>query len=130
MKKTIFLVAVFIFMMALSGCGADYNDAEIKITIPAGNTGEFVYSDLQISTNKNSITLSSDDAFLDAEIMLKGVEVKAENAYEPIAFTSGTAVDIEVEKNAWFKIGIAIPNDADENIIIHVNASDVIMRIE
>ncbi|MFI3284398.1 MAG: hypothetical protein R3Y57_04880 [Erysipelotrichaceae bacterium] len=130
MKKMISLIVILIFVFTLSGCGANYSDTDIKIIIPAGSKGEFIYSDEPISTNKDSITLSSDDEFLDTEIILKTIEVKEENAYEPTTFVSETPVDIDIEKNAWFKIGIAIQNDTAEDIIVHVNASDVIVRIE
>ncbi len=130
MKKMISLKTILIFVFTLSGCGADYSDTDIKITIPAGSKGEFIYSDEQISTNKDLITLSSDDEFLDTEIILKTIEVKEENAYEPTDFVSKTPVAIEIEKNAWFKIGVAVQNDTEEDITVHVNASDVIVKIE
>ena len=130
MKKMISLIAILIFIFTLSGCGAGYNDTDITITIPAGSKGEFIYSDEEMSTNKDLITLSSDDEFLDTEIILKTIEVKEENAYEPTAFVSQTPVDIEIEKKAWFKIGVAMQNNTEEDIIVHVNASDVIVRIE
>ncbi len=103
MKKMLSLIAILIFVFTLSGCGADYSDTDIKITIPAGSKGEFIYSDEQISTNKDLITLSSDDEFLDTEIILKTIEVKEENAYEPTAFASKTPVDIEIEKKHGLK---------------------------
>ena len=130
MKKMISLIAILMLVFTFSGCGADYSDTDIKITIPAGSKGEFIYSDEQISTNKDLITLSSDDEFLDTEIILKTIEVKEENAYEPTAFESKTPVDIEIEKNAWFKIGVAIQTDTEEDMTVHVNASNVIVRIE
>lgn len=37
---------------------------------------------------------------------------------------------IDVEKGTWFKIGIAIQNDADEYLLIVVTVNDIMIRIK
>ncbi len=39
-------------------------------------------------------------------------------------------VKMDVEKGAWFKIGVNIQNHTDEDIDVYVNVSNVDLRIE
>ncbi len=102
----------------------------IRITIPAGSSETFVYSDVEISPKNNKITITSGDGLGDCEVILKTVEVQEENAYEPTYLTRGMPVKMDVEKGAWFKIGVNIQNPTDEDIDVYVNVSNVNLRIE
>ena len=111
MKKLIALVLTLACVLALTGCGK--NDTyKIKIVVPAGSTEEivyqedFVYSDEEISPIGNKITIYSGDGLGDTEVVLKPISVKEENAYEPTYLTPGMPVEMDVEKGAWFKVGI------------------------
>ena len=37
---------------------------------------------------------------------------------------------VYAEKGAWYRIGIAVQNPADEDIIVVINVEDVVVRIE
>ena len=135
MKKLITFCLALIFIFTLAGCGK--NDTyKIRITIPAGSTKEiiyqedFVFSDEEISPTGNTITISSGDGLGDTEVVLKPIEVKEENAYEPTYLTPGMPVEMDVEKGAWFKIGVAMQNDTDSDIVVYVEVKGVEVRIE
>lgn len=135
MKKLIALCLAFVFILTLAGCGN--NDTyKIRITIPAGSTEEiiyqedFVFSDEEISPIGNTITISSGEGLGDTEVVLKPIEVKEENAYEPTYLTPGMPVEMDVEKGAWFKIGVAMQNDTDIDKVVYVEVEGVEVRIE
>ncbi len=44
--------------------------------------------------------------------------------------TSGMPVEFEVEKGAWYKIGVNIQNPTDEDIVVYVHVEDVEVRVE
>ncbi|MBD5456129.1 MAG: hypothetical protein HDR23_06610 [Lachnospiraceae bacterium] len=103
---------------------------EVKITIPAGSSETVVYSDMEISPKKNKLTIYSGEGLGDCEIVLEPIEVREENAYdETIYITKGMPVKMNVEKGAWFKIGVNIQNPADEDIVVYVIVEDVDLRI-
>lgn len=135
MKKLIVLVLVMVCILALSGCGKN-NTYQIRITIPAGTTEEiiyqedFVYSDEEISPIGNKITISSGEGLGDTEIVLKPIEVKEENAYEPTYLTPGMPVEMDAEKGAWFKVGVSMQNPTDTDITVYVEVEGVKVRIE
>ena len=60
---------------------------------------------------------------------MKPIEVKEENAYERTYLTPGMPVEMDVEKGAWFKIGISMNNDTDEDITFYVEVEGVEVRI-
>ena len=62
--------------------------------------------------------------------MLKPIEVTEENAYERTFLDNGQPLLIDVEKGAWFKIGIALQNSSDEDIVIGITVENVKVRIE
>ena len=135
MKKLIALVLTLACVLALTGCGK--NDTyKIKIVVPAGSTEEivyqedFVYSDEEISPIGNKITIYSGDGLGDTEVVLKPISVKEENAYEPTYLTPGMPVEMDVEKGAWFKVGINMQNNTDTDKIVYVEIEGVEVRIE
>ena len=107
----------------------------LRIVVPAGSTEEivyqedFAYSDEEISPTRNKITISSGEGLGDTEVVLKPIEVTEENAYEPTYLTPGMPVEMDVEKGAWFKVGVNIQNPTDEDIIVYVQVENVEVRI-
>ena len=135
MKKLMALVLTLICVLGLVGCGK--NDTyKIKITVPVGSTEEiiyqedFAYSDEEISPTGNTITISSGEGLGDTEVVLKPIKVKEENAYEPTYLTPGMPVEMDVEKSAWFKIGVNMQNPTDTDIVVYVEVEGVEVRIE
>ena len=135
MKKLIVLILTLVCVFSLASCRK--NDTyKIRIVIPAGTTEEFiyqedfVYSDEEISPTGNKIIISSGDGLVDTEVVLKPIEVKEENAYEPTYLTPGMPVEMDVEKGAWFKIGVSMQNDTDTDRIVYVEVEGVEVRIE
>ena len=129
MKKLITLVLAVVCVFSLVGCGK--NDTyKIRITVPAGSTEAFVYSDEEMSPTGDIITISSGEGLGDTEVVLKPIEVKEENAYEPTYLTPGMPVEMDVEKGAWFKIGVSMQNDTDTDKIVYVEVEGVEVRIE
>lgn len=108
---------------------------QIRITIPAGSTEEmvyqedFFYSDEEISPTDNQIIISLGEGMGDTEVVLKPIEVKEENAYEPTYITPGMPVKMDVEKGAWFKIGVNMQNSTAEDIDVYVSVRNVEVRI-
>ena len=135
MKKLIALGLAVVCIISLVSCGKK-DTYMIGITIPADSTEEivyqedFFYSDEEISPTSNKITISSGEGLGDTEVVLKPIEVKEENAYEPTYLTPGMPVEMDVEKGAWFKIGIALQNSSDEDIVIGITVENVKVRIE
>ena len=139
MKKT-FKAIVFIMVLVLAvilawgawGQGETYT---IHITVPAGIRDEFVYiedfiySDEEISPWKKQLTLKSIDVPDRTEFVLRPIEVTEENAYERTYFNKGEPIIIGVEKGAWFKIGIALQNHTDEDIVVGITIENVKVRI-
>ena len=103
---------------------------QIRITIPAGSTETFCYSDEEISPKGNTLTFYAGEGLGDTEIALLPVEVREENAYdEPAYITQGMPVKMDVEKGAWFKIGVNVQNTTDESMDVYVSVKNVEVRI-
>ncbi len=102
----------------------------LRIVVPAGSQEAVVYADEEISPLGNHITVSSGDGLGDTEVSLKTVQVKTETAYdEPAYLTPGMPVRMTAEKGGWFKIGVNIQNDTDEDKIVYLNVENVEVRI-
>lgn len=108
---------------------------QIRITIPAGSTEEivyqedFCYSDEEISPKGNTLTLKNGEGLGDVEVVLLPIEYREENAYEPTYMTPGMPVKLDVEKGAWFKIGVNMQNPTTEDIDVYVIVRNVEVRI-
>lgn len=127
MKKIVGIALALACILALAGCGGN-DTRSIRITVPAGSAGEIVYqegsaySDEEISPAGDVIIISSGEGLGDTEVVLKPIEVKEENAYEPTYLTPGMPVEMDVEKGAWFKVGVAMQNETgvDKDVYVEV----------
>lgn len=141
MKKLIALLFTFISMLALAGCAGRGENYTLEFTIPAGFTDaftfsdkaldydKFVYSEEEISPTSKTLTLKAGAGYSSVPVILKVVECREENAYEPILLAHDKPVTINVEKGAWFQIGIALDNPADVPIAASVIIENVEVRI-
>lgn len=103
---------------------------QIRITIPAGSETGFYYSDEEICPKRNTLTIAKGGHLGDMEVILLPVEVKEENAYdEPIYITAVAPAKMDVEKGAWFKIGVNMQNPTAEDIDVYVIVRSVEVRI-
>lgn len=129
MKKYITILLSLICILSLTACDKD-NTYEINITVPAGNSAAFVYSEEEISPVGDQITISSGTGLSDTLVQLEPIEVTEENAYdEPAYLTPGMPVEMNVEKGAWFKIGVdAGRNESDVDKIVSVLVKGVKIR--
>lgn len=141
MKKPIALFLILISMLTLASCGGRGERHTLEFTIPAGYTDAFtfsnkvldydafIYSAEEISPTKKTLTLKAGAGYSSVPVILKVVECQEENAYEPILLTHDKPVTINVEKGAWFQIGIALDNSAEVPIAASVIVEDVEVRI-
>lgn len=138
MKKLIALVCV----LCLVGCRGTQKSQTVEIIIPAGykdafefsdeaiEANAFIYSEEVISPKRNTLTIKAGAGYDSVIVILKPIEYKEENAYEPILLTHDNAITIDVEKGAWYKIGVAIQNPADVPIASSLIVENVEIRIE
>ena len=129
MKKLIALILTLLCLWGSAGCTMQ-SEYAIRIVVPAGSQGEFVYSDEEISPRKSRLEIKSIDMAKDAEFVLKPVDETQENAYECTNFPKGEPMLIDGEKGAWYKIGIAMENPTDEDIVVVFHVINVKVRIE
>ena len=104
---------------------------QIKVTIPAEGTESFYYSDEEISPKGNTLTLYAGEGMGDGMIVLLPVEASQENAYgEPTYITPGMPVKLDVEKGAWYKIGVNRMRDpSGEDKVVYLSVENVEVRI-
>ena len=127
------LALVGVLAWVLWGQGESYT---VHVTVPAGTTGEFVYiedfiySDEEISPQRNRLELKAINIPDRTEFVLKPIEVKEENAYERTYLDNGQPLLVDVEKGAWFKIGIALQNPTDEDVVVGITVENVKVRIK
>ena len=103
----------------------------LRIIIPAGSQETVVYADEEISPLGNYITVTADEGLGDTQVSLKPVQVRTETAYdEPAYLTPGMPVKMDAEKSGWFRIGVNVQNNTDEDKIVYVNVDNIEVRIE
>ena len=142
MKKMMAFVFALTCMLSLISCGGRGKSHTIEFTIPAGyndafafsdeaiSPDAFIYSEEEISPKRKTLTIKAGAGYSSIPIILKPIDYREENACEPILLTHDKPVTIDVEKGAWFKIGVAIDNPADVPIAASIVVEDVDIRIE
>ena len=126
------LVSVFVcLIVAVCFLTTSPKTWQIKVTIPAEGTESFYYSDEEISPKSNTLTLYAGEGMGDGMIVLLPVEASQENAYgEPTYITPGMPVKLDVEKGAWYKIGVNRMRDpSGEDKVVYLSVENVEVRI-
>ena len=129
MKKLITLVLVLLSVLSLVGCEKN-GTYKVRITVPAGSTETFVYSDEEILATGKKITISSGEGLGDTEVILLPVNENVETGYVAEYLTPGMPVEFDATSDEWFKIGISMQNDTDRDITVYVEVEGVEVRIE
>lgn len=124
MKKLMGFLLTLSLMLAVSGCGGS-KDVEIKIVIPAGTTEEFVYSEEEVSPDRDQIEVGTIPGMPDAEVILK----PASNPHGTY-LTPGFPVRLEAEKGEWYRIGVRAQNPGDTDLVFVITVSHAVVRIE
>ena len=101
----------------------------LRIVVPAGSQEEFVYTEEEVSTVRNSIKIWSGDGLGDTEVLLFPVNKTAETGYTATYLTHGMSVEFDAENDTWFKIGVNMQNPTNEDIIVYVEVENVEVRI-
>ena len=122
--------AVVLVILAVCFLTNPTKEYQIRITIPAGSTEPVCYSDEEISPKGNTLIFYAGEGLGDTEIKLLPIEVREENAYDETTYiTPGIPVKMDVEKGAWFKIGVNVQNSTDENKYVYISVRNVEVRI-
>ena len=129
MKRLIAFILTLVCVLGLVGCSAQ-KEYTVRIVVPAGNQGGFVYSEEKISSRKSRLEIKSIDIPENAEFVLRSVGETQENVYECTNFPKGEPMLIDAEKGAWYKIGIAMENPTDEDIVVVFHIVNAKVRIE
>lgn len=98
----------------------------LRFTVPAGETNTVLYAQEELSPQGKTITLTASDAAL---VWLEPVEVRQETAYEPLHLSAGEKVRLEVEKGAWFRLGLVGENHNASPCSIRLEVEGVQLRI-
>ena len=134
MKKKMFIIISIVVIIAVAIGVYLYNQQQtsfdISITVPAGSQKAFVYSDEIICPVRDTITIWAGENLGDTTVVLLPIKVTEENAYEPTYLTPGMPVKIDVEKGAWFKVGISMQNNGTEDIEEYVTVEGATVLIE
>ena len=97
------------------------NTYSVKVIMPAGF--DYNQSDEEFSPLKSKITITLDEGHNNAQIILIPNEARTETAYEPVTLTAGVPVTMDVEKGAWFEIGVILDEAAsvENQFIFSIN---------
>lgn len=133
-KKPAFWIVVLavIFCLGVAVCfltNPKQDSYMLRIVIPAGSQEEFVYSDEEVSTIKNSIKIWSGDGLGDTEVLLSPVNKTTETGYTATYLTHGMPVEFDAKRDTWFKVGVNMQNPTNEDVIVYVEVENVEVRI-
>ena len=126
-KRIILVVSLILVLLCVVGVVWRVTQSEyaIKIVVPSGNQGEYVYCEEAISSYKNRLEISSIDMPEDAGFVLKLSAESQETVYECTRFPKGIPMLIDVKEGEWYKIGISINNITDEDIVVVFHVKNV-----
>ncbi len=135
MRKRITLIAIIVVIIIISILAViKYNrmqsEFNISITIPAGSTESYAYSEMEISPLIHNVIIEAGDDLEDTTVILKPVNAKEKTVYGEEYLTHAMPVKLKAERGAWFKIGVAVQNPTTEDIAVHVIVKGVDLRIE
>lgn len=102
----------------------------IRITIPAGHTEGFCYSDVEICPRSGTLVIAGSGELGDTEAVLLPTEGE-EGAVsgKPFYITPGLLAKTEAEKGTWYRIGVNVQNPTEKDMDVYVSVRNVVVRI-
>ena len=131
MKKVISLVLVLVMVLAFTGCGKK-TPQEIKITIPAGCTDDFVYSDTQVCPKKSFDVYGGIGIHTKSEFHVpedRGIILNPDETGGKI-YASNTTNEVLLTRKTWYNVGVEGNNPTDKDIEVSIILYDVDLRLE
>lgn len=127
--RGIVMVAVVVILVGIFAKGLFGGSSfEARITIPAGSQDEYVYYDQEISSYRDTVTVSAGEGLGDTTVVLE-----SHDGGDRVStyLTPGMPVKLEVEPGAWYKVGISQqnPTDADQEAVVLIDGA-LELRIE
>ena len=129
MKNLIAMFLILVCVLGLNGCSSQ-KEYSIRIVVPAGHQGELIYAEDVISPRKSRLEIKSIDLSKNAKFVLEPVDRTQVSTYECTDFPKGAPMLIEVKKGAWYKIGVAMENPTDEDIVVVFHVKNLKTKIE
>ncbi len=131
MKKYIALFLVVGIVFAFAGCsGNKQTTFDIGIVIPAGTEDEMIFSNEEISSIGKEITITPLEGFDNVEFGMNLIEGSIQSDYPATTLTTGTSIKRNVEKGAWYTLGINVDNPTDKDITLYLRVEPVEVRIK
>lgn len=118
-------ILIFTLALCLTGCSKQY---DVSVTIPAGNESAFAYSETEVTSTGQTITVIAKQGNPDCAVILKeadGTDTKFESMY----LTPGMSVKFKTEKGVWYQIGISALNPTAEDCEMVVTVKNAEVRI-
>lgn len=124
MKKGVVILFTLLLLL-LCGCGR--SSFALEYTIPAGDGSDFYFSDQQFQPKTGKITITAGAGFSAATVLLvdeTGME------YGPLPLTHDQPVSLRLDKNRWYRVGLALPNSSSGPIAASLTVKQADLRIE
>lgn len=118
-------ILIFTLALCLTGCSKQY---DVSVTIPAGNESAFAYSETEVTSIGQNITVITKPGTPDCAVILKEVG-STDTKFESMYLTPGMSVKFKTEKGVWYQIGIAAQNPAEEDYKMVVTVKNAEVRI-
>ena len=124
--KLFFLSVLLLFC---AGCGMPQPEHDVQIVIPAHSTGDFHFSDVELSPVFHNVTLSCGKGLGDCAVTLREVGTPGQSGQGDY-LTGGIDLKAEAAKGVWYQVGVSAVNetDADKVVYVHVKGADVRIR--
>ena len=101
---------------------------EITFRIPAGSSGQLVYSDEEISPQSDKLFLQIEKSAGDVAVVLEEADGEG-RVYDPVYITAGMSAKTQAAKGKWFRVGLYADNPTEEERLVHVTVRNVVVRI-
>lgn len=121
MKKVLAILCA-----ALLLCGCSRSNYTLTFAISPGDGMEFTFSDQQLCPQNAPAVISAGAGVIQASILLIDETGKQ---YGPVLLTHSEPIRLKLEPGTWYRIGIAMPNDAKGPIAAELLLENVQLRI-
>lgn len=131
-KPAFWVICISVIVCAVVGVcfltNPDSSTYSIDVVMPSGY--DYNQSDEEFSPIRNKLTITLDEGQENTTICLIPTEAKTETEYdEPITLTAGVPVTLEVEKNAWFELGVILNEKVSRDVRFSFTLKNVNVRI-
>lgn len=129
MQRTLVWMLILGLILLTAGCGGN-TEYPVTVTVSAGSTGDFYYTEEQVFACGSSIFVRPGDGAGEMLVMLKPMNESFNTGFVAETMTPDSPAELDLQKGEWYRVGVFLENQGAEDMTVTLLVRGVKVQTE